>query len=173
MIVAVLCTGPSLTQADVHYCRGRCKVVAVSDAIYMAPWADALVSYDKKWWRAHKPDYAGPKYHCHFEKVEGVEAFEPRPGNSGTLGVVVAEKLWKPEKILLLGADLKGTHFFGPHTKKDLRNTSVLQFETMKKQFAKLKKLPVVNCSPDSALTCFRKGVLREELADVLQRSAA
>lgn len=166
MIVAVLCTGPSLTQADVDYCRGRCKVVAVSDAIYMAPWADALVSYDKKWWNAHKPEFDGPKYHCHVEKVEGVEMFEPRPGNSGTLGLAVAAK-WNPEKILLLGADLKGTHFFGPHTKSGLRNSSPIQFKMMKAQFAAMKHLPVVNCSPDSELTCFRMGVLREELADL------
>lgn len=172
MIVAVLCTGPSLTQADVDYCRGRCKVVAVSDAIYMAPWADALVSYDDGWWKAHNPDFAGPKYHCHVEEIEGLEMFEPRHGNSGTLGLAVAHRM-SPEKIILLGADLKGDHFFGKHTKAGLRNTSPHQFTTMMKQYEKLKHLPVVNCSPDSALTCFRKGVLREELADVLQRAAA
>lgn len=166
MIVAVLCTGPSLNQADVDYCRGRCKVVAVSDAIYLAPWADALVSYDKGWWMAHGPEYNGPKYHCHFEKIEGVTMFEPRPGNSGTLGLAVALKM-KPEKVLLLGADLKGSHFFGPHTKKGLRNTNETQFKRMIQEFARFKKYHVVNCSPDSALTCFRKGTLREELADV------
>lgn len=168
MIVAVLCTGPSLTQADVDYCRGRCKVVAVSDAIYMAPWADALVSFDKGWWNAHKPAFHGPKYHCHVEKVEGVKMFEPRPGNSGTLGLAVAARM-KPDKIILLGADLKGTHFFGKHTKPGLRNTSQVQFRTMTRQFEAMKHLPVVNCSPDSELTCFRKGDLRAELADVLQ----
>lgn len=172
-MIAVLCTGPSLTQADVDYCRGRCKVVAVSDAVYMAPWADALVSYDRKWWAAHNPDFQGLKYHCHFEKIEGVAKFEKRPGNSGTLGLVVAAEMAPGEKIILLGADLKGTHYFGEHTKAGLRNTSPTQFRTMKNQFAALRHLPVVNCSPDSELTCFRKGVLREELADVLQRAAA
>ncbi len=97
----------------------------------------------------------------------------PRPGNSGTLGVAVAAMIAPGETILLLGADLKGTHFFGKHTKEGLRNTSETQFRTMRNQFAALSRLPVVNCSPDSALTCFRKGVLREELADVLQRAAA
>lgn len=171
MIVAVLCTGESLTQEDVDYCRGRCKVIAVSDAIYMAPWADALVSYDKGWWRAHKPTYAGPKYHCHAEKIEGAEMLVERPGNSGTLGLTIAARM-KPEKILLLGADLKGSHYFGPHT-KGLRNTSAHQFKAMQVQYAKFKKLPVVNCSPISVLTCFRKGDLRAELENVLQRAAA
>jgi hypothetical protein len=163
MIAFVLCTGPSLTQADVDYCRGKGYVVAVSDAIYMAPWADALVSYDKGWWRAHNPDYAGPKFHCHYEKIEGAEIVEPRPGNSGCLGLAVAAKI-KPDKIILLGADLHGTHFFGKHTKGTLRNTSRVQFETMKKQFAKMAKLPIINCSPVSTLECFRKGNLRDEV---------
>lgn len=172
MIVAVLCTGPSLTQADVDYCRGRCKVVAVSDAIYLCPWADALVSYDKGWWKAHNPEFAGPKYHCHFEKIEGVEKVVEFPGNSGCLGILIASRM-KPEKIILLGADLKGTHYFGKHTKANLRNTNAAQFKTMKAQFTKFAKLPIVNCSPDSELECFRRGDLRVELADVPQCAAA
>lgn len=172
MIVAVLCTGPSLTQADVDLCREYCdKVVAVSDAIYMAPWADALVSYDKAWWNAHRPDYNGPKYHCGLEKIEGLELVDPRPGNSGTLGVVIAAR-FKPKRIILLGADMKGSHFFGRHTKSNLRNTQQHQFRTMQSQFAKLAKLPVVNCSPDSDLMCFPKMSLKEAL-EVSQRTAA
>lgn len=171
MIVAVLCTGPSLTQADVDYCRGRCKVVAVSDAIYMAPWADALVSYDKGWWWAHKPDFKGPKYHCHVEKIEGIEMFEPRPGNSGTLGLAVSLNM-NPDRVVLLGADMKGTHYFGKHTKAGLRNTNAMQFRAMKNQFANFAKWPVVNCSPDSELECFPKMSLGEAL-EISQRAAA
>lgn len=170
MIVAVLCTGPSLTKADVDLCRERCdKVVAVSDAFYMAPWADALVSYDRAWWKAHKPAYDGPRYHCHVEPIEGMEMVEPRPGNSGTLGLAVAVKM-KPRRIVLLGADLKGTHYFGRHQKSGLRHTNANQFKTMHRHFAAFSKHPVVNCSPDSALTCFPKMTLREAL-EVSQRA--
>lgn len=173
MIVAVLCTGQSLTQADVDLCRKHCdKVVAVSDAFYMAPWADALVSYDKAWWKAHKPDYSGPKYHCHASEIEGMQMFEPRPGNSGTLGLSVAMKM-KPSRVILLGADCQGTHFFGKHTKTGLRHTSATQFRTMTRQFAAFSKSPIVNCSPVSALTCFPKMSLEEALGDIFQRAAA
>lgn len=172
MIVAVLCTGPSLTRADVDLCRERCdKVVAVSDAFYLAPWADALVSYDKAWWKAHKPAYEGPRYHCHAEKIEGMEMVMPRPGNSGALGVVVASRM-NPTRIILLGADMKGTHYFGKHTKPGLRHTSLMRFHEIKKEFAKLAKFPVVNCSPDSDLKCFPKMSLREAL-EVSQRASA
>lgn len=167
MIAVVLCTGPSLTQADVDYCRGKAKVVAVSDAIFMAPWADAMVAYDKGWWKAHpEVAYAGPKYMHHPERVPGleVELFLPGGGHSGTLGVLVADRLFKPERIILLGADMKGSHFFGEH-KSGLRNTQPHRFTQMRRQFAALRKLPVVNCTVGSALTCFPRVSLEESLA--------
>jgi hypothetical protein len=171
MIVAVLCTGPSLTQADVDFVRGKAKVVAVSDAIYLAPWADALVSHDKKWWNAHpEADCAGPKFTHHPGGLPEREIEELRPsgGNSGTLALSAAEKLWKPGRILLLGCDLKGTHFFGPHTRQGLRNTRPDQFEAMRKQFRNFQHLPVVNCSPTSGLDCFPRGDLRAQLDERL-----
>jgi hypothetical protein len=163
----VLCTGPSLTQADVDYCRDKAKVVAVSDAIYMAPWADALVSYDRQWWNAHPyAECEGPKFYHGLEAIRGrdIQAFRPGGGHSGTLGCLVANKLWKPQKIILLGADLKGTHFFGPHTHKGLRNTKPRRFEEMKRQFGRLRLLPIVNCTPGSALKCFPMGRLEDHL---------
>lgn len=175
MIVAVLCTGPSLTQADVDYCRGRCKVVAVSDAIFLAPWADALVSHDRKWWDAHpEVTFEGPKFTHHPDGIKdrGVQELRPSGGNSGTLGLKVAMQMGAT-KILLLGCDLHGTHFFGPH-KHGLHNTRPDQFQTMANQFAHMRRLPVINCTPGTGLKCFPLGDLRSQLDenDVLQRAA-
>lgn len=175
MIFAVLCTGPSLTQADVDYCHGRCKVVAVSDAIYLAPWADAMVSHDAAWWRAHpEVSYSGPKWTAHPQGLPEfrVKEFHQAGGNSGTLGILVAQRMGAT-RILLLGCDLKGSHYFGPHTRAKLKNTTSEQFAGMQKQFARLKKLPVVNCSPVSELACFPRGDLRQELAHVSPGAAA
>lgn len=176
MIAAVVCTGESVTQADVDFLRGKCKVVVVSDAYKMAPWADAMVSHDSKWWRANEDcDFAGPKYcggHSSLQKY-GVQRFLKRGhrwhagGNSGCLGILVAaEKLGEtPERILLLGADNRGTHYFGPHTKAGLHNTSPKGFVEQRKQYEALRHLPVVNCSPISALSCFPKMGLADALA--------
>ena len=176
----MVCTGQSVTQQDVDYLRGKCKVVVVSDAYKMAPWADAMVSHDKGWWMVHEDcDFAGPRYCGHFQNIHEkhkTERFYPAGGNSGCLGLLVAaSKLGeKPGRILLLGADMHGTHYFGPHTRGSLRNTTAVQFETMRKQFASLKQLPVVNCSPISKLTCFPKMSLREALPEnVLQPAEA
>ena len=41
--IVCLATGPSLTQADVDAVRGQADaVIAISDAVDLAPWADVL-----------------------------------------------------------------------------------------------------------------------------------
>lgn len=163
MIAAVVCTGQSVTQADVDLLRGRCKVVVVSDAYKLAPWADAMVSHDKQWWEAHAEcDFSGPRYCAYFQdlpKKYRTERFRPSGGNSGCMGLLVANtKLGEtPKRILLLGADCKGTHYFGKHTRPGLNNTNEKQFEAIRRQYRALRELPVVNCSPISALDCFPK----------------
>lgn len=171
MIFAVLATGPSLTQAVVDAVHDRVKVVAVSDAYRLAPWADALVSTDFAWWRRHPEaaEFKGQKFSgmVDYQRVEGVERI---PGenatNSGLLGIKVAAKLGAT-KVLLCGFDMRrpGEHFFGRH--EGLRSTSAARMEHFKTQFERYKPpgVEVVNCTPGSALKAYRLGDLEEELA--------
>lgn len=52
--VACLASGPSLEAEDVAVVRGRATVIAVNDAVRLAPWADVLYSSDPSWWAQHK-----------------------------------------------------------------------------------------------------------------------
>jgi hypothetical protein len=52
---AILASGPSLTPADVDAVRGRMPVLAIKDAIRLAPDADVLYGCDGKWWRHYGP----------------------------------------------------------------------------------------------------------------------
>ena len=56
--------GSSLTQTDVNYCRGKARVIAVKEAMLLAPWAEVLYACDEKWWRYYKgaPLFKGLKY---------------------------------------------------------------------------------------------------------------
>lgn len=162
----VIATGPSLKQDDVDYVRGKCKVVAVSNAYTVAPWADCLVSHDRNWWR-HYPDamnFEGPKY-CRFE-LNGTQRFNPFGMpigcNSGLMGMYVAQSLGA-SKILLLGFDMKGSHFFGRHG-GTLTNTTKQRFSQHLHQFRHFKGCEVINCNPDSALTRFPFGDIRSIL---------
>lgn len=112
MITAVLATGPSMSQAVADSVRGKCKVIAVSDAYLLAPWADILVSSDRAWWRHHKPEFLGRRYSVvdvpGADKLEGVHSGL----NSGLVAVMAAVQ-FGATRVLLLGFDMGGTHFFG------------------------------------------------------------
>jgi hypothetical protein len=173
-LFAVLGSGPSMSQHVADSVKGKCRVVAVSDSYRLAPWADALVSQDRSWWDVHREalNFAGRKF-CGWER-SGTELlkFDVRLGtglNSGLQGMRVAAMLGAT-KILLLGFDMHGSHFFGPHPKA-LANTTAERFREHIRQFSKWYGPEVVNCTPGSALTHFRMSTLEAELVE--KRSVA
>lgn len=157
---AVLATGQSLTSEQLEAVR-HLPCVAVSDAFARAPWAAAMASQDRKWWAAHPEALSFPGRKFSTRKIEGVEVVPIGPlstgSNSGLLAVHVA-RLLGATRVLLLGVDLHGTHYFGKHPAQ-LKNTSAARFDAMKKQFARYPRgeLQIINCSPGSALGCFPK----------------
>jgi len=114
----ILATGQSLNQQDVDYVKGKGVVVAVSDAYKLAPWADMLVSHDTNWWRHHPEalNFEKPKY-C-YQTFNGTKMLRPEGAptacNSGLYSMFIAKK-YGATKIILLGFDMHGTHYFGLH----------------------------------------------------------
>lgn len=169
----VIATGQSLTPEQVSFVHekvttGACRAVAVSDAYERAPWADALVSNDRAWWTAHPAamQFAGRKFVS--TRIFGLEylPFDARFGtgvNSGLQGMRVAAMLGA-SRIALIGFDMHGTHYFGPH-KHGLANTSVQRFRAHIEQFRKWTKPDVVNCTPGSRLKQFPMSTLEAEFA--------
>lgn len=176
MTWAVLATGPSLTQSDVDAVRGL-KVIAVSDAYKLAPWADVLYSSDARWFWAHPEAKSFAGLRCCLEEVKGVTRIDGQglvgenPSNSGFHAVNLAVR-YGAKRIVLLGFDMKAqkerTHFFGKHPAQLERPHPYKQWI---KNFTALaadlsaRGIEVINCTPGSALKCFPK----MELADVLQ----
>lgn len=168
---AVLATGPSMSQSVADAVRGRCSVVAVSDAYKLAPWADVLVSADKAWWD-HNPEalrFPGRKYGAmpEFNAVPGVERFRVSGGtNSGLLGLMVAVHLGAT-KVLLCGFDMHspGEHFFGRHP-KPLKSTTADRMALFRRQFMTFrpKGTEIINCTPGSELKAYPMGRLEDEL---------
>jgi len=181
----VIATGASLLpdpQAVADSVR-HLPTVAVSDAYKLAPWAAALVACDGKWW-AENPEalrFAGERWLANGS-ARGVEMIK-RQGpictqtNSGLLGL----DYWirrRARRVLLLGIDMRGSHYFGPHAR--LRNTTPARFEFFCAQFDAYARwimpgVEVVNCSPDSALETFPKRALADVLTEdnhALHRSA-
>lgn len=51
--VVIIGGGPSLTAEQVNACKGRARVIAINDALRLAPWCDVHYFCDDKWWRWH------------------------------------------------------------------------------------------------------------------------
>lgn len=187
----VIATGPSLTQEDVDAVQGL-SVIAVSDAYRLAPWADCLHSSDARWWLANPKALQFRGHKTSLELVKGVTRFHPsteiledRPGylatgrNSGYQAINLAVH-YGAQRILLLGFDMKKTngrtHFFGSHPPSLER---AHPYAVWWQHFAKLAKVlelrgvEVINCTPGSALTCFRKARLSDALQEVRRTAEA
>ncbi len=185
-------TGPSLTQADVDFCREKARVIVVNDAYKLAPWADVLYACDVKWWTWHKgvPDFQGIKYRLGghpnlFPNVAVLKnlgriglSLDPHGVmagyNSGYQAIGVAAHLGAA-KIVLLGYDMgqqpKGpSHFFGEHRDKTRPPYAacIQAFRTLPAPLL-AAGIDIVNCSRQTALGWFRK----EPLEAVLVEQAA
>jgi hypothetical protein len=169
---AVIATGASLLPAPELVARkvAHLPTVAVSDAFRIAPWAKALIACDGKWWRANFDALRFPGEKWCANGVQMVPRYPQRrcigtTTNSGLLGIDCAIRLGA-DRVLVLGVDMKGTHYFGPH--RTLPNTTPKRFAELIEQFenyARQCSAEVINCNRDSALDVFPKMTLDEALA--------
>lgn len=182
----VIASGQSLNRAQTQRIQtarndGRVQgVIAVNNVgLDMAPWADALVAHDARWWQEYSDArrFKGRKF-CRRDDVDGVEQFIPAAPlnngcNSGYMGCEVAWRVFGAKMILLVGFDMRGAHYFGQHEgipnpsdPCDPENPlSPPKFTKYIDEFKLWRGCPIINCTEGSALTCFP----RLALGDVLQ----
>lgn len=167
----LLAPGESLTAEQCESVRGKGYIIAVSDAVRLAPFADALVAADSKWWRKRLfvPDFKGRKFSANknlrnIEELPVFDSFINRGSNSGVLAMYAARLLGARE-IVLVGYDMHGTHFFGPH-EDGLPNTTPERFATFVTYFERMAKLlksegiKAWNATPGSSLKVFPEAPL-------------
>lgn len=188
--VVCIATGPSLTVEDVEACRGLATVVTVNDAHRLAPWADVLYSSDQHWWAYHKgvPTFTGRKvgiaplmprseWGVTVLRNTGDRGIETDPTglrtgrNSGFAAMNLAVHLGAVRVLLLgydMGVDPSGKrHFFGNHP-PPLRSgppyaSFVAFFEAAVEPLRQLG-VEVINCSRQTALTCFPRMAIADAL---------
>ncbi len=191
----VAATGESLTEEVADLCRGQ-DVIAVNDAYRRMPYARALYAADAAWWHLHNgaPGFAGQKWipvnkvcmdlnkaaadRYGLSMVWGDRelGFSFRPGrvhlgaNSGFQAVNLA-LLWGATTVVLVGFDMRGSHFFGEHPPMARRMPGskgkgfarwIRHFETAAASLPADRR--IINATPGSALTCFPMMTLEEAL---------
>lgn len=136
---AIICTGESAGRVDLDALK-RFARIAVNDAYILAPDAEELYACDPRWWRWHgaavERTFAGRRW-CPDAKTAGEKnlthiALERRGGlsvtpnliysggvigNSGAQAINLAYLLGA-RRIVLVGMDMGGSHFFGEHPKE-------------------------------------------------------
>lgn len=183
--------GPSLTQEDVDFVRGKADaVIAINDAYRLAPWADILYACDSRWWKWHRgvPKFQGLKYSLQKPSImwkgvqilqnTGTDGLERKPNgvrtgrNSGYQAMNVAFHLGA-KRILLLGYDMQikpggKAHWFGSHPEGG--PPPVQSFRGMFRCLVgPLEKegVTVINCSRETALDAFPRMDLKLALMSV------
>lgn len=112
--VAILATGPSMTQALADSLRKH-RTIAVNHAFRVAPWADALVALDGGFFLEEFKDFAGIRLSgfehddieafyigAMYERVQIAEGHVIEMRNSG-LAAIRCAALTGPARILLAG----------------------------------------------------------------------
>lgn len=179
----------------------RIRVVSVSNAWkHCASWADAFFAADRRYWKHYLPKMlaAGvPRERlvtcCNVtataERIELVRA-ENRPGlgklnittggNSGWMGLNLAY-VWGARRIYLLGFDMMPgpdgeKHFDGAHPNPLVQAMPFTEWvKRIENAVPDLKRagVDVTNCTPRTALRCFRMSTIRAELSFIEEREDA
>ncbi|MCW8960199.1 MAG: glycosyltransferase [Ignavibacteriaceae bacterium] len=178
----ICASGGSLTQKDVDYIRGKGTVIVINNTRELAPWADILYACDARWWEAYPEalNHKGRKISILYDhpKVEkypmnnnlnGIGETRIRTGgNSGHQAINLAYLLGATE-IILLGYDMQVTnglsHWHGDHkrglSQKECFKGWIGHLGVVATQ-AKEKGLKIINCTRQTALTCFESKNLED-----------
>jgi hypothetical protein len=155
---ALLAPGPSASTELAESIR-HLPTGAVSNAYQLAPWAQFVAASDAAWWRKYPEALKFPERYA-MAPAGGVERVFSKFGNPCNSGVLALEVVKKKgaKRVILLGFDMHGSHFFGPYT-NGLSNTQPYRRRIHLKQYEDWAKanpqISVINCTPGSALTCF------------------
>lgn len=190
--VVCIASGPSLTQDDVDYVhgvhlQGKARVIVINNTYQLAPWADCLYACDARWWKWHNgaQDFHGLKYSLDppatrdygvtVLKNTGANGLELLPAglrnghNSGYQAINLAVH-FGANRIVLLGYDMQRGRDGKVHWHDDHRQAPSVPFVLFLPKFPTLVKplrelgIAVVNCSRETALTCWPRMSLREAL---------
>lgn len=173
--VVCIASGPSLCAEDCRLVEAcGLPVVVVNSTWRAARFAKVIYAGDPGWWQAHAAeiDIEAERWTCtpNLERY-GCQLHVARgPYNSGMRAIQFA--IWRGAKrVILLGYDCSlenGSHWHGDHLKT--KNPDVHRVQEWHAHFklvaaqAKTGAVEILNCSRETALTCFPRASLREAL---------
>lgn len=163
-------------------------MVAINDGYRIAPWADVIYAADARWWSWHRgvESFKGLKYTVQLEAAiwPGVKVLRTtgnlgleldpsglRTGQNGGYQAINLAVHLGARRILLLGYDMqigpgRRTHWFGDHPNR-VKSPYHAFLDCFPHLAEPLRQIgvSVINCSRETALTCFPRLPIAEALA--------
>lgn len=176
--VVIVGSGPSVRATNFELVRKH-RVIAINLSWRLAPWADILYGSDGIFWTQYKgvPKFSGRKFTSSPYAADrfDLELVFTSGNNSGIRAIWFAAELGA-SRIVLVGFDMharQGSHWHENYD-EPLRNPGDSEMRVWGMEYALYRKkfaaLDIVNCTPNSALTCFKQLPLNEALnGDVVQ----
>lgn len=191
--VAVVAGGASLKDADLSILEGT-PTIAINNSWKLVRFAEILYAADGFWWQHHKgvcefkgerwtQDRGAPKGWPVVARTMGIRviqskptrglSFEPSVINTGYPGANSAFQalnlavLAGARRVLLLGCDMFGRHWFGDHPPNVRRPSPYGKFcQTFELVAPQLNRVgvEVINCSAISKIQAYPKMTLQEAL---------
>lgn len=191
---AIIATGQSASKANIGLLRGRVKVIAIKEAsVDLCPWADVAYGCDAPWWKHRKglQDFVGLKVgwdeKIPFQDVRRIKIRRALPNSyvnriiTDELGVIgggqnsgfQAANLaiqFGADRILLVGFDLAGEHYYGRNNWFKGGNPDRSVFDACIKiwndnaELIRSLGVQVINTNNGSALRCFPKHSIEDVL---------
>lgn len=193
-----IASGPSLCAEDVDAVRGRGTVIAVNNAVQLAPWADVLYACDQRWWLAYRDlwsEFGGERVSCQPENAafgarivakengDGLGLQGVRTGgNSGHQALNLAY-LRGATTVILLGYDMQHGADGRAHCHPDhpagmsnfpesVHGMCIASFGRIARDL-RAQGMRVINCTRSTALHCFERMPIADALAQIETRAAA
>lgn len=192
-----IASGPSLTRSDCALIAAwkaaspeTRKVIAVNNSHELAPWADVVFAFDRKWWLVYGECIKeGPELwtsNREVAKVLGLHHVRGEMGggmpygkdsiklgrNSGFQAVQLA-LFFGAARVVLTGYDMQRTHglshWHGDHKSALLGNPVASKFRYWHADFAAMPddvRARVTNATRQTALTCFTRADLHDCLVE-------
>jgi hypothetical protein len=179
--VVCMASGPSLCTEDCELVRSAGVPCIVTNTTFqLAPWADVLFGVDGAWWARYHEEvdatFSGARMTTSQQAVRygaaniGVKPWFRNYGNSGACAVSLAV-VAGAKTVVLLGYDVQKTggrtHWHGDHPANMSNARSIKAWPGKFAQlarYAKKQNCRVVNASRETALKCFQRGRLVDEL---------
>jgi hypothetical protein len=189
--VIIVASGESAKKQNISLLKGKTKIIAIKKSFELVPFADAVYGCDGPWWRSVQflPKFKGYKWAfeptvCNSEtgivKVEikdklydkllfGQVGVVGSGGNSGFQALNLAVQ-FGAKRILLVGFDMQGEHWYGRNNWDQAGNPSIWNFPRWVRAFNNAapqlaeRGIEVFNASQVSELKCFRKRSIEETM---------